>query len=129
MDDYLWRHSQARRWKTLSSKRGNPWQPFGVGARGHFGVKGLMGLHKINAIHKHPHVKYSCSVTCKPPHVSTLAWHKSCTEIQSPVFPLILVNWFNETKENIYPGLFIWISTLLYEIICFFYFFVWKNLN
>ena len=44
--------------QTLSSKRGNPWQPFGIGARCHFGVKVLMGLNKINAIHKHPHVKY-----------------------------------------------------------------------
>lgn len=56
MDDYPWRHSQDRRW-TDSSKRGSPWQPFGIGARCHFGVKVLMGLNKINAIHKHPHVK------------------------------------------------------------------------
>lgn len=90
-----------------SSKRGSPQWPLRVAAQGHFDVKVLMGLNKINAMYKHLHIKYFCSVTCKHPYTSTLAWHKSCTEIHSLGFPLILVNGFDYTKQNIYPGLLI----------------------
>lgn len=100
-----------------SSKRGSPCLLLRGEARGHLGAKVLLGLNKINTMREHLHIKYSCSVRCKPPHVSTLAWHESHSETQSSGFSLILVNWLNQGKHLSWPvHLNIWFT-------------VWNNLN
>ena len=86
-----------------SSKRGSPCLLLRGEARGHLGAKVLLGLNKINTMREHLHIKYSCSVRCKPPHVSTLAWHESHSETQSSGFSLILVNWLNQGKHLSWP--------------------------